>query len=69
MPREDQNRRQQQQQQQDGGRMGDPGHRGGPSKAGHLRPEIDSTDETGEGRGGQIAQNRQQSSGQGTGQS
>lgn len=57
------------QQQQDGGRRGDPGRQGGASKDGHLRPDIDSTDDTGRGAGGQIAQNRQQSSGQGSGQS
>lgn len=55
-------------QQQQGGRMGEAGHQGGASKQGHLRPEIDAKDPKG-GKSGQIAQNRQQSSGQGSGQS
>ena len=59
----------QQQQQQDGARRGEPGHLGGASKDGHLRPDNDATDETGKGSDGQIAQNQQQSSGQGSGQS
>ncbi|HSV04016.1 MAG TPA: hypothetical protein VLI41_12505 [Phenylobacterium sp.] len=58
----------QHQQQQQGGRGGKPLHQGGPSKPGHLRPEIDARDPTG-GKHGEIAQNRQQSSGQGSGQS
>jgi hypothetical protein len=55
-------------QQQQGGRGGDPQREGGASKPGHLRPEIDARDPTG-GKQGEIAQNTQQSSGQGSGQS
>lgn len=58
-----------QQQQQDGARRGEPGHLGGASKDGHLRPDNDAMDRTGKGSDGQIAQNQQQSSGQGSGQS
>lgn len=61
---EDQNQKQQQQ----GGRMGEPRHEGGASKPGHLRPDIDAKDPTG-GKDGQIAQNTQESSGQGSGRS
>jgi hypothetical protein len=57
-----------QKQQQQGGRGGDPQREGGASKPGHLRPDIDEKDPTG-GKKGQIAQNSQQSSGQGSGQS
>ena len=57
------------QQQQQGGRRGEPGHLGGASKDGHLRPDNDAADDTGKGGGGQIAQNQQESSGQGSGQS
>jgi hypothetical protein len=59
---------QQQQQQQDGGRGGDPNRLGGASQDGHLSPQIDQKDGKSE-TGGQIAQDRQQASGQGSGQS
>jgi hypothetical protein len=59
---------QNQNQQQQGGRRGEPGHEGGASKSGHLRPEIDAEDARAE-RDRHIAQERQQSSGQGSGQS
>ena len=54
-------------QQQDGGRRGEPNHLGGASKEGHLSPQADVKGGKSEG-GGQIAQDRQQSSGQGSGQ-
>jgi hypothetical protein len=57
-----------QKQQQQGGRGGDPQREGGASRPGHLRPDIDARDPTG-GEEGEIAQNTQQSSGQGSGQS
>ena len=53
---------------QDGGRQGDASRQGGASQPGHLSPQIDETDPTAETRGGQIAQDREQSSGQGGGQ-
>lgn len=56
------------QQHPDGGRRGDPQRQGGASEAGHLRPEIDAKEGKGDGER-QIAQDRQQSSGQGSGQS
>lgn len=55
-------------QQHEGGRRGEPLHEGGASKPGHLSPQIDERGGKSEG-GGQIAQESQQSSGQGTGQS
>jgi hypothetical protein len=55
-------------QQQQGGRRGEPNHQGGASKDGHLSPQIDIKGGKSEG-GGQVAQDRQQSTGQGTGQS
>lgn len=55
-------------QQEKGGRRGEPLREGGASKEGHLSPQIDAKGGKSDG-GGQIAQNRQQSSGQGTGQS
>jgi hypothetical protein len=61
---QDQNRDQQQQ----GGRRGEPAHQGGASKDGHLSPQADVKGGKSEG-GGQIAQDRQQSTGQGMGQS
>ena len=54
-------------QNQEGGRRGEPRHEGGADKDGHLTPQIDVKDGTSEG-GGQIAQDSQQSSGQGMGQ-
>ena len=54
-------------QQQDGGRRGEPNHLGGAAKDGHLSPQADVKGGKSEG-GGQIAQDRQQSSGQGGGQ-
>lgn len=54
-------------QQQQGGRRGEPLHQGGASKKGHLSPQIDIKGGKSEG-GGQIAQDPQQSSGQGSGQ-
>lgn len=54
--------------QQHGGRRGDRLREGGPSQPGHLRPEIDAKDQTGENEG-QISQNTQESSGLGSGQS
>jgi hypothetical protein len=54
--------------QREGGREGDPGHLGGASKGGHLSPRADVKGGKAEG-GGQIAQDSQQSSGQGSGQS
>lgn len=57
-----------QSQQQQGGRRGEPGHEGGASKQGHLRPDIDANDGD-DAMKRQIAQDRQQSSGQGSGQS
>jgi hypothetical protein len=71
-PGQQQNQNQQQQQQQQSGRRGEPGHEGGASKQGHLRPDIDATEGKDDGRAErdrQIAQERQQSSGQGSGQS
>ncbi|HEY8572777.1 hypothetical protein [Phenylobacterium sp.] len=56
------------QQQQDGGRRGEPNHEGGAAKDGHLSPQTDIKGGKSEG-GGQIAQDSQQSSGQGMGQS
>ncbi|HYE47722.1 MAG TPA: hypothetical protein VEA44_18285 [Caulobacter sp.] len=53
--------------QDEGGRRGEPQHEGGASKEGHLSPQSDIRGGKSEG-GGQIAQDRQQSSGQGTGQ-
>lgn len=47
-----------------GGRGGDPGKLGGASKAGHLSPQIDESDGTVK-KGGQIAQAKQQASGEG----
>ena len=55
-------------QQQEGGRRGEPLHEGGASKEGHLSPQADIKGGKSEG-GGQIAQDRQQSTGQGMGQS
>lgn len=52
----------------EGGRQGDPGHLGGASKDGHLSPQADVKGGKAE-EGGQIAQDPQQSSGQGSGQS
>lgn len=51
-----------------GGRGGDPAKLGGASKQGHLSPQIDERDGTVK-KGGQIAQSRQQASGQGSGKS
>lgn len=48
----------------DGGRGGDPNRQGGASKPGHLSPQIDIRGGKSE-KGGQIAQDPQQSSGQG----
>jgi len=56
-----------QQQQQDGGRRGEPNHIGGAAQEGHLNPQIDTKGGKSE-KGGQIAQDRQQSSGSGMGQ-
>jgi hypothetical protein len=54
--------------QQEGGRRGKEGHLGGGDKDGHLTPQADA--KGGEAEGGrQIAQDSQQSSGQGMGQS
>jgi hypothetical protein len=64
MPGEEHNK----QQQQQGGRRGEPLHEGGASKEGHLSPQSDVKAGKSQG-GGQIAQDRQQSSGQGMGQS
>jgi len=50
-----------------GGRRGERLHEGGAAKDGHLSPQADVKGGKSEG-GGQIAQDRQQSSGQGTGQ-
>ena len=55
-------------QAEQGGRRGKTGHEGGAAKEGHLPPQIDVKDGKAEG-GGQIAQDSQQSSGQGSGQS
>lgn len=52
---------------QDGGRRGEPNHEGGASKDGHLTPQADVKGGKSE-KGGQIAQDSQQSSGQGMGQ-
>ena len=54
-------------QQQHGGRRGDTGHEGGAAKEGHLPPQVDVKGGKAEG-GGQIAQDSQQASGQGSGQ-
>ncbi|HEY8616011.1 hypothetical protein [Phenylobacterium sp.] len=51
-----------------GGRRGEPNHLGGTDKDGHLNPQVDRKDGESEG-GRQIAQDSQQSSGQGMGQS
>jgi hypothetical protein len=56
------------QQQQQGGRRGEPLHEGGASKGGHLSPQADVKGGKSQG-GGQVAQDRQQSTGQGMGQS
>ena len=53
---------------QDGGNRGDPNRLGGPSKPGHISPQADMKGGKSED-GGQIAQDRQQSTGQGMGQS
>lgn len=58
----------QSQQQQQGGRRGEPNHEGGAAKDGHLTPQADVKGGKSEG-GCQIAQDRQQSTGQGMGQS
>lgn len=50
--------------QADGGRGGDPGKLGGASEPGHLSPQIDERDGTVK-KGGQIAQSKQQASGEG----
>jgi hypothetical protein len=55
-------------QQNQGGRRGEPNHEGGASKDGHLSPQADVKGCKSEG-GGQIAQDREQSTGQGMGQS
>jgi hypothetical protein len=49
------------------GRRGEPNHEGGAAKDGHLDPQIDARED--ERRDRQIAQERQQSTGQGSGQS
>ena len=51
-----------------GAYRGEPNHEGGASKEGHLTPQADVKGGKSEG-GGQIAQDRQQSTGQGMGQS
>ena len=53
---------------EDGGRKGEPNREGGADEPGHLSPQIDRNDPTAE-RGGQIAQDSQQSTGLGSGQS
>ena len=53
----------------EGGRQGVRNREGGPSQDGHLSPQIDRKDPTAETEDGQIAQDRQQSSGLGSGQS
>lgn len=53
--------------QDQGGRRGERLHEGGAAKDGHLSPQADVKGGKSEG-GGQIAQDRQQSSGQGSGQ-
>jgi hypothetical protein len=60
----DENKRQE---GQDGGRRGEAGRLGGAAKDGHLSPQADVKGGKSEG-GGQIAQDRQQSSGHGAGQ-
>lgn len=54
--------------QQQGGRRGDPTREGGADNEDHLTPQTDVRGGKSE-PGGQIAQDRQQSSGQGMGQS